>query len=263
MTTQSTDEKPVVLFVPGGVLPGELVYAPLLSAIGDNIRPIVKELEVYAGDAPPPGYGLATETEAIRRTADAAGAERFHLVGYSAGGAMSLAFTARYPERLKSLALIEPAWIGALTPADAEDWAALGRAMTLPPEERMRAFMLWHMRPGVPPPAMRTPPGAPPPWMAKRPAGLEALSRVFNTEHIDQSRFRLMTGPVYYALGGLSTRFFEREATTLAGLFPDFQLEEYAGRSHFDPPHRAEPERFAQALRALWLRAEAAPAGQP
>ena len=94
--------------------------------------------------------------------------------------------------------------------------------------------------------------------MPKRPAGLEAIWRVFNTEQLDQDRFRRMTRPVYYALGSLSTRFFEREAQTLAGLFPDIQIEEYAGRSHFDPPQRAEPERFARALRALWARAQAA-----
>ncbi len=256
------NQKPSVMFVPGGVTPGALAYAPLLAAIGDQIHPIVKDLQVSATDAPPPGYGLEVEVEGIRRAADAAGVRRFHLVGYSGGGAMALAFTAKYPERLISLALTEPAWIGALTPEDAEDWAALERAMTLPPEERMPAFMLWHMRPGVPPPAMRMPPGPPPSWMAKRPAGLEAMSRVFNTEHIDQSRFRQFSQPVYYALGSLSTRFFEREARTLAGLFPDMQVEEYEGRSHFDPPQRAEPERFARALRAVWARADAASAAE-
>lgn len=238
-------------------MPGELAYGPLLSVIGDQVYPIVKELEVYAANAPPSDYGLEVEVEGIRRVADAAGVQHFHLVGYSGGGAMALAFTAKYYQRLKSLALIEPAWIGAFTSDDAEDRAALGRVMTLPPEERMPAFMLWHMRPGVPPPAMRMPPGPPPPWMAKRPAGLEAISRVFNTDHIDQKLFRQFDRPVYYALGSLSTRFFEREAMTLRGLFPDMQVEEYEGRSHFDPPHRAEPERFARALRALWARGEA------
>lgn len=241
-------------------MPGDLAYGPLLSALGDTIHPLVKDLEVYATNAPPPAYSLETEVEGLRRAADAAGRLRFHLVGYSGGGAIALAFAAKYPERLKSLALTEPAWIGSLTADNTEDWAALRQALALPPDERMRAFMLWHMRPGVPPPAMRQPPGPPPPWMAKRPAGLEALSRVFNTGHIDPSRFRLYERPVYYALGSLSTRFFEREAKTLAGLFPDFQVEEYDGRSHFDPPHRAEPERFAQALRGVWARGEAAAA---
>jgi len=255
-----SNEKPPVVFVPGGVMPSELAYGPLLNLIGDQIQPILKELEVYAPDAPPPDYGLEMEVEGIGRVADAVGVKRFHLVGYSAGGASSLAFTAKYPERLSSLALVEPAWIGALTPEDAEDWAELRRLMILPPDERMRAFMRWHMRPGVEPPTMRMPPGPPPPWMAKRPAGLDAIFGAFNTYHLDQNRFRQFKRPVYYALGNLSTRFFERAAKTLAGLFPDMQIEEYEGRSHFDPPHRAEPERFARALLELWARGDAATA---
>ncbi len=96
--------------------------------------------------------------------------------------------------------------------------------------------------------------------MAKRPAGTEAMFRAFNSYHLDQQRFSQFDRPVYYALGSLTTRSFERSAKTLAQLFPDFQIEEYEGRSHFDPPHRAEPERFAQALRGLWARGEVATA---
>jgi pimeloyl-ACP methyl ester carboxylesterase len=260
MNNHPSNENPPVIFVPGGVMPSELAYGPLLSVIGDQFQPIVKELEVYATNAPPPDYGLDVEAEGIRRVADAAGVKRFHLVGYSAGGASSLVFTAKYPERLRSLALIEPAWIGGLTPEDEEDWAELGRLMILPPDERMRAFMRWQMRPGVEPPTLPLPPGPPPAWMAKRPAGLEAFVRAFNTYNLDQNRFRQFNRPVYYALGSLSTRYYERAAKTLVGLFPDMQVEEYEGRSHLDPPHRAEAERFARALRELWARGDAATA---
>jgi pimeloyl-ACP methyl ester carboxylesterase len=249
---QSSDTRPPVLLIPGGVMPAELSYGPLLNVLGDQIQPIVKDLEIYSTDAPPSNYGLELEVEGIRRAADNAGVKSFHLVGYSGGGAFSLAFTAKYPERLRSLALIEPAWIGSLTPNDAADWAELERVMTLSPQDRMAAFIRWHMRPGIPPPSMPTPPGPPPPWMSKRPAGTQAISRVFNTSEIDQNRFRQFDQPVYFALGSLSNRFFEREAKTLSGLFPTIRVEEYEGRSHFDPPHRAEPERFAEALRHLW-----------
>jgi hypothetical protein len=51
---------------------------------------------------------------------------------------------------------------------------------------------------------------------------------------------------------------YERTARTLADVFPDLEVEVYEGRSHLDPPHRAEPERFARALHKLWRRAKAA-----
>ncbi len=258
MNAHPVNEKPIVLFVPGGVMPVELSYGQLLQALGEQIRPVLKNLEVYASDAPPPDYSLDLEVEGIRRAADVAGVQRFHLVGYSAGGASSLAFTAKYPERLSSLALIEPAWIGGLTPEDAQDWAALNRLMTLPPAEQMQAFMRWQMRPGVEPPVFAPSQGPAPAWMDKRPAGLKAISRAFNTYQLDQQRFRVMDRPVYFALGSLSTRFYERAARRLGGLFPDMQVEEYEGRSHFDPPQRAEAERFARALRLLWARSDQA-----
>ena len=252
-----SSERPPVVFVPGGIMPAAMAYGPLLDLVKGEVQPIVKDLEVYATDTPPPDFGLELEIEGIRRVADAAGAKRFHLVGYSAGGASSLAFAAKYPERLRSLALIEPAWSGSLmTPEEAADWAELDHAVSLPPDERMRAFMRWQMRPGVEPPTLPLPPGPPPPWMAKRPAGFEAFAHAFKTYNLDTERFRQFQQPVYYALGGLSTRYYERAAKRLASLFPNMQVEVYEGRSHFDPPHRAEPERFAQALRELWTRAE-------
>jgi hypothetical protein len=46
-------------------------------------------------------------------------------------------------------------------------------------------------------------------------------------------------------------------AERLSRAFPDFTLEVFQGRHHFDPPHRIEPERLARSLRSLWQRAEA------
>src|SRR5262249_57381885 len=101
-----------VILLPGGVMPAALAYGALLESLGDDVEAVTKELELYAGQAPPPDYSLDHEIDGILRTAQDAGSERFHLVGYSGGGASSLAFAAAHPERLASLALLEPAWIG-------------------------------------------------------------------------------------------------------------------------------------------------------
>jgi hypothetical protein len=45
-------------------------------------------------------------------------------------------------------------------------------------------------------------------------------------------------------------------AERLGGVFADFQLEVFDERHHFDPPHRVEPDRLAESLRAVWRRAE-------
>jgi pimeloyl-ACP methyl ester carboxylesterase len=114
---------------------------------------LAKDLEVYADIRPPDGYGLDTEVEGIGRAADAAGWDTFHLLGYSAGGAVSLAFAACFLGRLQSLALIEPGWIGNRdwTPEEVAQWAEMERIMTLPEPQRMPAFIRNPLRPGMVP----------------------------------------------------------------------------------------------------------------
>src|SRR5439155_21378730 len=131
------------IFLPGGVLPAELAYPALLDVLGDDVDARPKELEIYATDAPPPDYTLQTEIGGITRMADAAGFERFHLVGYSGGGAASLAFCAAHPERLLSLALNEPAWAGrsGLTGDEVALWERFREISTRPPQEMMSAFV--------------------------------------------------------------------------------------------------------------------------
>jgi pimeloyl-ACP methyl ester carboxylesterase len=246
---------PVVL-LPGGVLPAEPAYAALLGVLGDRVDAIAKDLEVYAGDEPPPDFSLATEVKGILREADARGFERFHLVGYSGGGASSLAFTAQHGGRLLSLALLEPAWAGNERTA-AED-ALMERFRDLeplPPDQFMTGFLQLQLAPGVEPPP--PPEGQPPPWMSKRPAGLRAFINAFDNADLDLEALRAFDRPVYFALGGCSNPdYYERMAERLAEIFPDFTLETFPERHHFDPPHRIEPERLAHSLLALWRRAE-------
>jgi pimeloyl-ACP methyl ester carboxylesterase len=238
------------------VLPAEPAYAALLSVLGDRVDAVAKDLEVYAGEAPPPGFGLATEVDGILREADVHQFERFHLVGYSGGGASSLAFTALHAERLLSLALLEPAWAGNQR-TDAEE--ALGQRFreleALPSDAFMVGFQRLQLAPGVEPPP--PPEGPPPPWMRKRPAGLRTFIKAFDQFDLSLDALRAFDRPVYFALGGRSNPdYYGRMAERLAAVFPDYTVETFPDRHHFDPPHRIEPERLARSLLALWERAE-------
>jgi pimeloyl-ACP methyl ester carboxylesterase len=246
------------LLLPGSVLPAQLAYAGLIAALDGEAECVAKELEVYAGPSPPPGYSLLDEVDGILREADARGWDRFHLVGYSGGGASTLAFAARHPARPASLALLEPAWAGRCDRSDAEValWSEYDRLSLLPPDQYMPAFMRLGVKPGVtlpPPPA-----GAPPRWMAQRPAGIAAFLDTFRTYELDRDALTRFDRPVYFALGGLSNPDeYGAIAERLSRVFPDFQLEVFDERHHFDPPHRIEPERLARSLASLWRRAEA------
>lgn len=107
--------EPVVL-IPGG-LTGWLSWIPHQKRLAGRhrairIQPIHNELG-SAGLPGDPGYTAETEREALRLTLDALGLESSHLVGWSGGGKSALEFAIEYPDRVRSLTLVEPAayWI--------------------------------------------------------------------------------------------------------------------------------------------------------
>jgi pimeloyl-ACP methyl ester carboxylesterase len=245
-----------VVLLPGIVLPADLAYGDLVTALGDAARCEAKELEVYAGAEPPPGHSIGLEIEGVRRTADQAGFDAFHLVGYSGGGAVALSFAARHPERLRSLVLMEPAWIGndGWSPQEERAWSDLRALRDLPFEQQMPRFVALQLAPGVEPPP--PPPGPPPPWMAKRPAGIQALTRAFESHDLDVEDVRSFGRPVLCWLGGKSNPdLFGAMARRLAEVLPDFTVITDEHLHHFMPAHRFEPERLAERLLRFWDRA--------
>ncbi|MFH5880283.1 alpha/beta fold hydrolase [Arthrobacter sp. NA-172] len=246
-----------VILLPGSVLPAQPAYGALIEALGPDVDAVAKGLELYDGDEPPRGWSLDTEIQGILREADARGWETFHLLGYSGGGAAALACTAKHPERLLSLTLLEAAWAGNWdwSPAHVQLWKQYELLEALPPGEFMAGFMRLGVKPDVVLPPPRE--GGPPPWMAKRPAGIRAFLQDFKTYDLDRARLAAFEWPVLFVLGGLSNPDEYGEiAERLSTVFPDFRLEVFENRHHFDPPHRIEPELLAGMLREHWERAQ-------
>ena len=109
------DGEPLVL-VPGG-LTGWLSWIPhvqRLSAIRRTVRvqPIHNELG-SAGRPGEPGYSADTERESLRMTLDRLGIDVADFAGWSGGGRALLEFALAYPDRVRTLTLVEPAayWI--------------------------------------------------------------------------------------------------------------------------------------------------------
>jgi pimeloyl-ACP methyl ester carboxylesterase len=240
------------IFLPGIVMPAVLRYAPLIEELAESTRAVVKELEVYATSTPPDGYGIECEVEGISRAADAAGLDRFHLYGHSAGGACALAYTAAHPERVLSLALDEPA-----SDFSPEARSALQNDLDAiagrPTNEMLSAFLRLQLAPGVEPPPRST--GSPPEWMAKRPAGIDAFGGALLRYRLSPGCLRTFDRPVYYSYGSLSHPRWAAMRDRLASVFPDFSSELYEGFHHLETSHQRAPARVAASLRQLWSRA--------
>jgi pimeloyl-ACP methyl ester carboxylesterase len=84
----------------------------------------------------------------LRATVDELGLDQFDLVGWSYGGHCSLAFTLEYPQRVRTLTVIEPpaVWIGretghaaeALARSEAYDRSVSGKQLTA---DDLKAFL--------------------------------------------------------------------------------------------------------------------------
>ena len=242
------------VFLPGIIAPARVRYAALLEHLRE-VDVLAKDLEVYAGDAPPDGYSIALEVEGVAAAADRAGFDRFHLYGHSGGAAVALAFAAAYPRRLLSLAVDEPA--ADFTDEDLSDpyWKEFDKAGELPPPDAMRAFMRLQVGPDVELPS--PPPGPPPAWMGSRPAGIAAFVQALQAHHVEVASYRAVAVPVFFTSGTLSHPRWRDMDARLAKLFPDYTSVVFDGLHHLNTSHQAEPARVAELLQTLWSRAEA------
>lgn len=240
-----------VIFLPGIGVPAHVAYAPLMAELAHSSPVVTKELEVYAGDQPPEDYGLVLEIDGLDRFATGQGFDRFHLFGHSIGGAIALAYIARHPDRVASVALNEPA-----TDFSDADRAPITveQLSDVPEDQFMQRFVQQLVRPGVELPA--SPPPSDNPEMAKRPAGVAAAIPAVYAYRVDEDDLRRYPGPAYFAYGTLSNELWEAMAERIPHVLGDCTVERYEGRHHLDAPHVAEPRRLAAALTELWKRAD-------
>ncbi len=248
-----------MICLPGAVAPAAQRYAPLIEQVGGRARLHLKDLEVYRADEPPAGYSVEMELDAIDRFAADHGLDRFHLLGYSGGGFLSLAYAGTRPKRLLSLVLFEPARLpGRL---GAEEQAMLdtlsARLKGLQGSEFMGAFMQGQLRPAAVMPPV--PPGPPAPRMSTRPGGISALIRSFEAFEFDRNRFRDCGFPVFLGYGDQTHEVEEVKAGILARLLPDFRVRRLAGVHHFVPAAMIYTPEHAATLMAMWTGGALAP----
>jgi len=247
--------KPQVVCIPGSVAPAAQRYAPLIDAVGDAADLHLKDLEVYGESPPRSDYAIEDELKAIDRFADSENLDRFHLIGYSAGGFIALAYAGTRPERLLTLALFEPAAIpGRRTNLEQELFAVLeAKLRGLQGSQFMAAFVREQVKPGVKVPP---PPAAVSPEMQKRPAGIAALIAAFEAYRFDRGGLADARFPVFLGYGDLTHEVESVKASVLAGLFMNIRVRRYPGIHHFVPPELIYTRAHAHELLSHWRGAD-------
>jgi pimeloyl-ACP methyl ester carboxylesterase len=111
-----TGEGDPIVLVPG-ILTGWLSWIQHAERLAKTrrvvrVQPIHSELAAH-GALPEPEFDPATERDSLLATIDHLGIGRADFAGWSGGGRALIEFAAAYPERIRTLTLVEPAayWI--------------------------------------------------------------------------------------------------------------------------------------------------------
>jgi pimeloyl-ACP methyl ester carboxylesterase len=221
-----------------------------IEAFADGLRARVDitllGLRVW-GVAPGDRYDIDIEVAAV---ADAAGPGPVHLAGFSAGATVALAAALTLGETVRSVALLEPAFIGDddWDPAEAEWRAAIGSLRSSGPGGQAEAFRAMLMAPGEAP----TPSRRPPAWDFRD--DLLGATLAARTGFVS-SDLAQIGAPVLLIRGGRSASRFGLVGRRLEAVCPEASEHVFPELHHFAPPHREEPEELAQVLRSFWSSA--------
>ena len=201
------------------------------------------ELRVW-GLAPGDRYGMDVEVAAV---AEAAGSGPVHLAGYSAGATVALAAALELDDPVRSVTLLEPAFIGDddWDPAEARWRAAIASLRTSAQAEEAGAFRDMLMAPGVPAP----PPGGAARWDFRDGLLQAMLAAETGFESSDVAR---ISAPVLLIRGGRSSPRFGLAARRLMAVSPRAREHVFPALHHFAPPHREQPGELAGLLHELW-----------
>jgi len=164
------------------------------------------------GLAPGEPYDMDVEIAAV---SEAAGSGPVHLAGFSAGATVALAAALALGDPVRSVALLEPAFIGDddWHPAETRWRAAIGSLRATATAEQVEGFRAMLVAPGVPPPASRGPVA----WDFRDDLLAAMLTTRTGFESADLARLQ---APILLIGGGRSSPRFGRAARRLIAVCP-------------------------------------------
>ena len=199
------------------------------------------------GLAPGDGYDMGVEVAAV---AEAAPSRAVHLAGFSAGATVALAAALALGDSVRSVVVLEPAFIGDddWDPAEPEWRGAFASLRAAAGPEQAEAFRDMLMAPGEPAPPSRRPVA----WDFRDDLLAAMLSADTGFESADLGRIGV---PVVLVRGGRSAGRFGLVGRRLAEVCPDFRESLFPDLHHFAPPFREQPEQLGKLLIGFWRAA--------
>jgi pimeloyl-ACP methyl ester carboxylesterase len=237
----------VIWISPGRPSPGSTSSAAVARELAG--RAVITQIGLAVWDTVPGEHcDLAVEVDAVSTAAQARGLSGYHLFGFSAGATVALGAALALGDAVESLTILEAAEIRGddWQPSETAWRASLAAVRALPAVKRGQAFRQMMMRPGEPLPPL----GPPPPWDARTDMLEDMLARV----GFISSDLAAITQPVLVINGGRSHPRMQHQNERLVQVIPHAKSQVFSECSHLNPPHKAEPARFAKVLIDFWTR---------
>ncbi|MEU8569019.1 alpha/beta hydrolase [Streptomyces pathocidini] len=233
MPQHNSDGMPAALIcVSGWLCDPETLYRPLLDRLRLASAPVVQPWAVERFRGRLGQYRLTDELAAIEASAARLRAERIDLVAFSAGCTGALLFALHHPARVRSLALMEPAWLGNNSgmPGDDQFLQAMDCLARLPSGRILTAFQ----KATSTVPLRRS--GTVLPYSSLTERCLEGRDswRIWRRSDLWWGDLRKVTAPVYLPVGEYSTARAHVVATTLADALSCAEVETVRGCQHLD-----------------------------
>jgi pimeloyl-ACP methyl ester carboxylesterase len=251
---------PPLVMLGGGTV-GAAEFEPHARVLADDHRVIRLETinveRSHTGEALPGGYSIRTESAAMARALDRLKIDTpFDLVGHSLGALVALDYALDHPQRIRSLALMEPPAFWVVPPAELRESQDM-RTMydltrELGPDRSPTDDQLLRFRCALGACVERPPRRGEAGWddWERRRSALRGLAVV--AEHADDpDRLNRFRRPVLIMTGAQTVSFHRRINDLLASHFPMVERVELPG-GHSSPS--SAPDAFVEALKAFLAR---------
>jgi pimeloyl-ACP methyl ester carboxylesterase len=107
VTDHSQGGEPVLFLHPSGFF-NSFIWNPVLPYFKEDYRVITADLRGHGrSDMPADGYGMDNQARDIVGVLDALGLDSVHVAGNSLGGKVGVYLAAQFPERVRSLVLVD------------------------------------------------------------------------------------------------------------------------------------------------------------
>lgn len=238
--------------VPVALLPGRGAGAPMW---GDNLADLLRcGRTLYAMDAlgdaglseqSAPLSDLADLALWVEETFEGLGVDRVHTAGHSFGAATAALHALHHPERVATLALLEPVFVLRWPPPSSFLWATVA---LLPGPASWRHHALAALG-GVAVQDVR----AQTPIGEMISAGAQHFVSALPTPRpLSTAQLRRLTMPTYVAIAGRRSQAGGRKAAARAATLPDATVEVWPQTTHSLPMQ--VPQQVAQRLGRFWSR---------